>query len=190
MMMTTACTGSTPKASDKAKAVKGMMPNWQRKPMMMPQGFLIWPHSFSASTVQPIENMTMASITVSTVLNTRPSIALKSPGGTRQFEPEQIVATVSQALGTAVIALNMVIVDNVLGEENDPSVAPNLKGDWRRVSSELVILRFHKTTPVSPTSKKMMAKVGRTVQLTALYADPATAKKSWEGIKNKKLTHT
>lgn len=92
MMMTMACTGSTLKASDKAKAVKGMMPNWQRKPMMMPQGFLMWPHNFRASTVQPMENMTMASITVSTVLNTTPSVALKSLVGARQFAPEQIVA--------------------------------------------------------------------------------------------------
>lgn len=142
MMMTTACTGSTPKASDKAKAVKGMMPNWQRKPMTMPQGFLMWPNSLLASTVQPMENMTIASMMVSTVLNTRLSIALKSLGGARQFAPEQTVATESQVVGTTVVALKMDIVESVISE----------------VSSELVILRFHEATPVSPSpiSRKTM----------------------------------
>lgn len=114
IMMTTACTGSTPKASDKTKAVKGMMPNWQRKPMMIPQGFLMWPHSLSASTVHPMENMTKASITVSTVLNTTLSISLKLLGGTRQFVPEQTVAAESQTRGTAVIAMDEDIVDIVM----------------------------------------------------------------------------
>lgn len=103
MMMTTACTGCTWKASDKAKAEKGMMPNWQRKPMTMPQGLLRWPHSFVISTVQPMANMTRASMTVSTVLNTRPSISLKLLGGTRQSVPEQTVARGSQPAGTAVV---------------------------------------------------------------------------------------
>lgn len=110
IMMTTACTGSTPKASDKAKAVNGMMPNWQRKPMMMPQGFLMWPHSFSVSTVQPMENITKASITVSTVLNTRPSISLKLLGGMRQFLPEQTVAAVLQTGSTIVVVMDVDIV--------------------------------------------------------------------------------
>ncbi len=124
MMMTTACTGSTPKASDKAKAVKGMMPNWQRKPMTMPQGLLMWPHSFWASTVQPMENMTMASIMVSTMLNTTLSIALKLLAGTRQFSPEQTVARESQSVRTAAIALNMDIVDYVMGEEQENQWLP------------------------------------------------------------------
>lgn len=110
MMMTTACTGSTLKASDKAKAVKGMMPNWQRKPMTMPQGLLRWPKSLSESTVQPMENMTKASMTVSTVLNTRLRIALKSLSGARQFGPEQIAAVDSQVIGTAEVAWKMAIV--------------------------------------------------------------------------------
>lgn len=121
MMMTTAWTGSTPKASDKAKAVKGMMPNWQRKPMTMPHGLLMWPHSFLVSTVQPMENMTMASITVSTVLSTRLSTALESLGGTRQFGPEQTVATESQAKGTTVFTLNMDMVDSVMEEKETMS---------------------------------------------------------------------
>lgn len=124
MMMTIACTGCTLKANDKAKAVKGMMPNWQRKPMMMPQGLLMWPHNFLASTVQPMENMTRASIVVSTALNTTPSISLKLLGGTRQFVPEQIVARESQPVGTAIIALNMDIVDNVMREEEDNQWLP------------------------------------------------------------------
>lgn len=112
MMMTTACTGCTWKAMAKAKAEKGMMPNWQRKPMKMPQGLLRWLHSFSASTVQPMANMTRASMTVSTVLNTRPSTALKLLGGMRQSVPEQTVARGSQPAGTAVV-----MVAYVAGEE-------------------------------------------------------------------------
>lgn len=117
MMMTTACTGSTPNASDKAKAVKGIMPNWHRKPMTIPQGLLMWPHSLWESTVQPMENMTIASIMVSTVLNTKLSIALKSLAGTRQLEPEQTVAKESQAGGTMVVAFSVDIVDDVMEEE-------------------------------------------------------------------------
>jgi len=127
MMMTTACKGSTPKASDKAKAVKGMMPNWHRKPMTMPQGLLMWPQSFWASTVQPMENMTMASITVSTMLNTKLSMSLKLLEGTRQFVPEHTVEKGSQLLEAAAVAMNVDIVDNVIGEEE--AVAPNLKSE-------------------------------------------------------------
>lgn len=112
MMMTTACTGCTWKASDKAKAEKGMMPNWQRKPMMMPQGLLRWANSFVAFTVQPMANMIRASMTVSTVLNARPSTALKLLGGMRQSVPEQTVARGSQPAGTAVV-----MVEYVSGEE-------------------------------------------------------------------------
>lgn len=121
MMMTIACTGSTWKANDKAKAVKGMMPNWQRKPMKMPHGLLRWPNSFLASTVQPMANMTIASITVSTVLNTRLKIALKLLGGARQFVPEQTVERESQTAGIVVVA----IVDVVMGEEEDNRWIPS-----------------------------------------------------------------
>lgn len=130
MIMTTACTGSTPKASDRAKAVKGMIPNWHRKPMRMPQGFLMWPHSFLTSTVQPMENMTIASITVSTVLSTRPSVSLKLLGGTRQFGPEHTVERGEQAAGT-VVAFNMDILDNATVEEEDNRWLPIRKEKTR-----------------------------------------------------------
>ncbi len=57
-------------------------------------------------------------------------------------------------------------------------MAPSLKEDSRTGSSELAIVRFQGTTSVSPSqiSKKMMATVRRTVQLTALYANPAAAR--------------
>lgn len=105
MMMTIACTGSTWKTSAKAKAVKGMMPNWQRKPIMMPQGLLMCPHSFMASTVQPMANITRASMTVSTVLITWLSVALKLLGGTRQFAPEQTVVREPHSMGSAVVIM-------------------------------------------------------------------------------------
>lgn len=117
MIMTTACTGSTLKARDKANAVNGMMPNWQRKPMAMPQGFLMWAHSFDNSTVQPIENMTIASIMVSTVLNTKLSVALKSLGGTRQLLPEQTVAAESHSTSRVVVAMDVDIVDDVMNKK-------------------------------------------------------------------------
>ncbi|KAG7236589.1 hypothetical protein INR49_000761 [Caranx melampygus] len=69
------------------------------------------------STVQPMENMTIASIMVSTVLNTKLSIALKSLAGTRQLEPEQTVAKESQVGGTMVVAFSVDIVDDVMEEE-------------------------------------------------------------------------
>lgn len=105
MMMTTACTGMTWKAKAKANAVKGMMPNWQRKPMKMPQGLLMCPHSLAASTVQPMENMTIASIMVRVVLIARLRIWLKLSGGTRQFGPEQTVARGSHSRSTADVAM-------------------------------------------------------------------------------------
>lgn len=105
MMMTTACTGRTWKANAKANAVNGMMPNWHRNPMKMPQGLRMWPHSFVASTVQPMENMTMASMMVSVVLIARLRIWLKLSGGTRQFGPEQTVARGSHLMSTAEVAM-------------------------------------------------------------------------------------
>lgn len=105
IMMTTAWTGMTWKAKDKANAVKGMMPNWQRNPTKMPQGFLMWPHSFMISTVQPMANMTIANIMVSVVLIATPRISLKLFGGTRQLLPEHTVATGSHPLGTANVAM-------------------------------------------------------------------------------------
>lgn len=86
--------------------------------MKMPHGLLMWPHSFKASTVQPMENMIIASMMVSTVLSTKPRTALKSLSGTKQpsrSAPEQIVATASQPSGTAYVA----IVINTTGEEED-----------------------------------------------------------------------
>lgn len=105
MMMTTACTGMTLKAKAKANAAKGMMPNWQRKPMKMPQGLLTWPHSLAASTVQPMENMTIASMMVRVVLIARLRIWLKLSGGTRQLGPEQTVARASHSGSTADVAM-------------------------------------------------------------------------------------
>lgn len=105
IMMTTACTGMTWKANAKANAVKGMMPNWQRNPMMMPQGLLMWPHSFMASTVQPMENMTMASMMVSVVLIARLRIWLTFSEGARQFAPEHTVARESHSMSTADVAM-------------------------------------------------------------------------------------
>lgn len=105
IMITTACTGMTWKANAKANAVKGMMPNWQRNPMMMPQGFLMWPHSFVESTVQPMENMTIASMMVSVVLIATPRISLKLLGGTRQSGPEHTVARESHLMSTADVAM-------------------------------------------------------------------------------------
>lgn len=104
IMMTTAWTGMTWKAKDKANAVKGMMPNWQRNPTKMPQGFLMWPHSFMISTVQPMANMTIASIMVSVVLIATPRISLKLFGGTRQLLPEHTVARGSHS-DTANVAM-------------------------------------------------------------------------------------
>lgn len=98
--MTTACMGSTWKASEKANAVKGMMPNWQRKPMKIPHGRRMCAQSLWTSTVQPMANMTMASITVRTVLRTVLRIILKLLSGTRHDVPEHTVAlTLQIAIG-------------------------------------------------------------------------------------------
>lgn len=90
--MTTACMGSTWKASEKANAVKGMMPNWQRKPMKIPHGRRMCAQSLCTSTVQPMENMTIASMTVSTVLRTVLRIMLKLLSGTRHDVSEHTAA--------------------------------------------------------------------------------------------------
>lgn len=84
--------------------------------MKIPQGLLMWPHSFLASTVQPMENITMASMTVSTVLSTVPRTALKLLGGTRQSVPEQMVAWSSQPSGTVAMV-------GVEGEKQEATVS-------------------------------------------------------------------
>lgn len=99
--MTTAWIGSTWKASERANAAKGMMPNWQRKPMKIPHGRRICAQSLCTSTVQPMENMTMASMTVSTMLRTVLRITLKLLSGTRQDVPEHTVALTLQVTGCA-----------------------------------------------------------------------------------------
>ncbi len=91
--------------------------------MMMPQGVLMWPHSFMRSTVQPMENMTIATITVSTALNTTLRTALKLLAGTRQFVPEQVVARGSHTSGTAVVT-----ADIVIGEEKILSGSQSERG--------------------------------------------------------------
>jgi len=91
-MITIAWTGSTLKISESAKAVKGMIPNWHRKPIKMPHGLRMCTQSFLASTVQPIENMTKASRMVSVVLITTLRMSLNGSRGTRQDVPEQMVA--------------------------------------------------------------------------------------------------
>lgn len=96
MMMTIAWIGSTLKIDESAKAVKGMMPNWHRKPMKMPQGLRMCTQSFLASTVQPIENMTKASMTVSVVLIATLRMSLNGSRGTRQDVPVQMVAFTGQ----------------------------------------------------------------------------------------------
>ena len=136
MMTAMACTGSTPKASDRAKAVKGMMPNWQMNPMMMPQGLLMWPHSLLASTVQPMANMTRASITVTDMLITKLRVELKLLGGTMQFAPEQTAAAGSQVERTMAVALRADIVDKAMEEKNGGKFLQDLS--------------FHLTSPVCP----------------------------------------
>ncbi len=96
MMMTIAWTGSTLKINESAKAVKGMMPNWHKKPMKMPQGLRMCIQSCLASTLQPIENMTKASMTVSVVLITTLRMSLNGSRGTRQDVPMQMVAFTGQ----------------------------------------------------------------------------------------------
>lgn len=73
-----------------------------------------------------MENMTIASITVSTMLNTRLSISLKLLPGARQFVPEQSVAKESQAGGITVVAMSTDIVHGGTGEEGDNQGLQNL----------------------------------------------------------------
>lgn len=94
--MTTAWMGCTLKASERANAVKGMMPNWQRKPMKIPHGRQMCAQSLCMSTVQPMANMTIASMTVSTMLRTVLRIILKLLSGTRHDSPEHTVAMALQ----------------------------------------------------------------------------------------------
>lgn len=58
-----------------------------------------------ASTVQPMENMTIASMMVSVVLIARLRTWLKLSGGTRQFGPEHTVARGSHLMGAANVAM-------------------------------------------------------------------------------------
>lgn len=132
MMMTTAWIGSTLKINESAKAVKGMMPNWHRKPMKMPQGLRMCNQSFLASTVQPIENMTKASMMVSVVLITTLRMSLNGSWGTRQDVPVQMVAFMGQ-VGSGAHMLTKVSLNEVVkkkvgscgadGVDSNPDVA-------------------------------------------------------------------
>lgn len=107
--ITTAWVGCTWKASERANAVKGIIPNWHRKPIKMPHGRQMCAQSLCTSTVHPMENMTMASMTVSTVLKTVLRMMLKSFSGTRHDVLEHTVALAWQ-VGIDV-AMNPVLWD-------------------------------------------------------------------------------
>lgn len=64
--------------------------------MHMPHGRFICPRNFFISTLQPMENITIASRMVKTVLRTTLRMALKLLTGTTQDEPLQIVAVAKQ----------------------------------------------------------------------------------------------
>lgn len=81
--------------------------------MTMPQGLRMCIQSFFASTVQPIENMTMASMMVSVVLITKPRISLNVSRGTRQDLPTQMVEFTGQ-VGSDVFMLTKVSVNKVV----------------------------------------------------------------------------
>lgn len=159
-MTAIACSGITPKARDRIKPVKGMMPNWQRKPMKMPQGRLRWLNSFLESTVQPMENMTIASITVSPMLNTTFSISFRLLGGTRQLAPEQTVALESQTRGPTVVGSDADMADVVMGE--------GVKNQWLPLweKKRRFPLRFHKTSPAYPPPRRYPRMRATSVQLT------------------------
>lgn len=178
MMMTTACTAWTLKASDKAKAVKGIIPNWQRKPMIMPHGFLMWPHNFTAPTVQPMANMTMASKMVSTVLITTPRMALKLLGGTRQSVPEQAVAALSQIAGSMVVGFSVDIA-----EEEYQQIL--------KLAHTLGLLRVLEVRQVQflPLSRKMDVTKRRS-ELGTLPFMSTVSKPNEIGRKDKKLTNS
>lgn len=95
---TTAWIGSTLKASDSKKAVRGIIPNWQRKPTKIPQGLFMWFQNFLISTLQPMENITKASMIVRTVLKVTLKERLKSSSGNTQDVPLQIVAFAGQSV--------------------------------------------------------------------------------------------
>lgn len=94
---TTAWIGRMLKAKDSKKAVRGIIPNWQRKPTTIPQGLFMWPKKFLSSTLQPMENITRASIIVRTVLKTTLKVWLKLSSGNTQDVPSQTVAFAGQA---------------------------------------------------------------------------------------------
>ena len=95
---TTAWTGSTSKTRDSKKAVRGIIPNWQRKPTRIPQGLFMWYQNFLSSTLQPMENITKATMIVRTILKTKLKVALKLLSGNTQDVPSQIVAFARQAV--------------------------------------------------------------------------------------------
>lgn len=96
MITATACIGSTSNASASTKPVRGIIPNWQRKPTRMPQGLLMCPKNFGSSTLQPMENITSASMIVRTVLKIRLRVLLESSAGSTQEVPWQTVAAAEQ----------------------------------------------------------------------------------------------
>lgn len=98
IITTTAWIGSTLKARDSKKAVRGIIPNWQRKPTKIPQGLFMWPQNFWSSTLQPMENITKASRIVRTVLKTTLKVSLKVFSDSTQDVPSQIVAFAGQAV--------------------------------------------------------------------------------------------
>lgn len=96
MSTTTAWIGMMPKANDSTNPVRGMIPNWQRKPMKMPHGRLMCPRNFLISTLHPMENMTKANRMVSTMLKTVLRMALKLLSGATHESPSQTVALAEQ----------------------------------------------------------------------------------------------
>ena len=96
MITTTAWTGRMSKATDRMNPVRGMIPNWQRKPIHMPHGRFTCPRNFLISTLHPMENITRARREVSTVLRTVLRMALKLLSGATQDEPLQTVALAKQ----------------------------------------------------------------------------------------------
>lgn len=98
IITTTAWIGRTLKAKESKKAVRGIIPNWQRKPTNIPQGLFKCPKKFLSSTLQPMENITKASMIVRTVLKTTLKVWLKVSSGNTQDVPSQIVAFAGQAV--------------------------------------------------------------------------------------------
>lgn len=98
IITTTAWIGRMLKAKESKKAVRGIIPNWQRKPTNIPQGLLKWPKKFLISTLQPMENITIASRIVRIVLKTTLKVWLKFSSGNTQDVPSQIVAFAAQTV--------------------------------------------------------------------------------------------